>query len=79
MFDRTRRRWVKTDWLAWGACMSGRDEDFVSMFAPIFKYANSTPSRHPFTDLFDTVRGTQSMGGFIARPVIGGIFAKVLL
>lgn len=44
----------------------------------IFKFANETPTRVPLTDLYDTVTGAASRGGFIARPVMGGIFAKML-
>ena len=74
-----RHAWVKTDWLSWAACLSGEQDDFEAIMAPVFAYVNSTPSRTPFTDLYDTVSGKQSMGGFIARFVIGGIFAKMLL
>lgn len=74
-----RHTWVKTDWLSWAACLSGEQDDFEAIMAPVFAYVNSTPSRTPFTDLYDTVSGKQSMGGFIARFVIGGIFAKMLL
>jgi hypothetical protein len=74
-----RHTWVKTDWLSWAACLSGNDDDFEAIFAPIFMFANTTESRHPFTDLYDTVSGAQTWGGFIARPVIGGIYAKLLL
>ena len=73
-----RHTWVKTDWLSWAACMSGEQADFEDMLRPIFKFANSTPSRHPFTDLYDTVSGKQSWGGFIARFVIGGLFARLM-
>lgn len=76
---RSRRLSSRGAGLSWAACMSGSADDFAEMFGPIFKFANSTPDRHPFTDLYDTVTGKQSMGGFIARPVIGGIFAKILI
>ena len=74
-----RHNWVKTDWLSWAACLSGEQADFEAMLRPIFTYANSTPSRAPFTDLYDTVSGKQSMGGFIARFVIGGLFARLMM
>ena len=70
---------MKTDWLSWAACLSGAQADFEAMLRPIFTYANSTPSRAPFTDLYDTVSGKQSMGGFIARFVIGGLFARLMM
>lgn len=80
-----RHTYVKTDWLSWAAAMAstvdrtGKDEDFHFIMDPIFKFCNETPSRNPFTDLYATDTGVQSMGGFIARPVIGGLFARMLL
>ena len=48
--------------------------------APVtFKYTNETASRYPFTDLYYTDSGKQVWGSFIARPVIGGLFAKMLV
>ena len=74
-----RHSWVKTDWLSWVAALGETTEEWATLFAPIFRFANTTSSRHPFTDLYDTQTGLQSWGSFIARPVIGGIFAKMLL
>ena len=59
--------------------MTTTPSDFHSIFDPIFNSQNETQSRWPFTDLYDTTTAKQSMGGFIARPVIGGIFAKMIL
>ena len=74
-----RHTYVKTDWLSWVAALSPTAEGFHALFDPIFKYCNETVSRNPFTDLYDTVHGTQWWGGFVARPVIGGLFAKMLV
>ena len=74
-----RHTYVKTDWLSWAAAMTSSNADFHTIMDPIFKFANETQSRNPFTDLYDTVSSKQSTGGFIARPVIGGLFAKMLL
>ena len=52
--------------------------DFHSIMDPIFKFANETATRVPFTDLYDTTTGKAASGGFIARPVMGGLFAKML-
>lgn len=75
-----RHTYVKTDWLSWAAAMTADDDDFRVFIDPIFQFANTTQSRGPFTDLYDTVTGKQTHeSSFIARPVIGGLFAKVLM
>lgn len=74
-----RHTWVKLDWLAWAATMATSDTDFRILFSPIFKYVNETQSRRPMSDLYDTLTGLDSMSGFIARPVVGGVFARCLL
>ena len=75
-----RHTYVKTDWLSWAAAMTADDDDFRAFIDPIFLFANTTQSRGPFTDLYDTVTGEQTHeSSFIARPVIGGLFAKMLL
>ena len=43
----------------------------------VYTYANTTPSRVPFSDLYDTISGDQD--GFQARPVQGGMFALLAL
>jgi len=75
-----RHTYVKTDWLSWVAAMANTEEQFHAIMDPIFKFANETSSRFPFTDLYDTKTAEISMpGAFIARPVMGGLFAKMLL
>ncbi len=43
----------------------------------VYTYANTTPQRVPFSDLYDTISGNQN--AFQARPVQGGIFALLAL
>lgn len=76
----SRHTYVKLDWLAWGATMADDDADFHKMMDPIFSQANDTSCRVPLTDLFDTVTATCAYGkrAFVARPVVGGVFAKML-
>jgi len=74
-----RHTYIKTDWLSWAAAMADDDETFHELFDPIFHFANTTVDRNPFTDLYNTVSGRQTWTSFIARPVIGGIFAKMLV
>ena len=76
----SRHTYVKLDWLAWGATMADTTADFHKMADPIFNQANNTACRVPLTDLFDTVTATCAYGkkAFVARPVVGGVFAKML-
>ena len=74
-----RHTYVKTDWLSWGAAMADNEEDFHAIMDPIFKFANETSTRVPFTDLYDTTTGRAASSAFVARPVMGGLFAKMLV
>lgn len=69
--------YAKSDWeLFTAAWLSGYpvSRDLISQ---VYAYANTTPSRVPFSDLYDTISGHQV--GFQARPVQGGIFALLAL
>jgi Domain of unknown function (DUF1793) len=48
--------------------------DLIQM---VYTYANTTPSRVPFSDLYNTFTGKQVK--FQARPVQGGVFALLAL
>ena len=76
----SRHTYVKLDWLAWAATMADDDASFHKMMDPIFAQANRTQCRVPLTDLFDTITATCAYGerAFVARPVVGGVFAKML-
>ncbi len=71
-----RATFTKTDWQAWVAATAS-EEQFTDIFAHIFKFANETPDRVPFTDWYDTLSGHQT--GFRARPVMGGLYARAML
>jgi len=73
-----RHTYVKTDWLAWAAAMANAS-DAARIHGMLFDFANQTRDRNPFTDLYDTVSGNQTWISFIARPVVGGLFAALLL
>ena len=64
------------DWALWSIAPARRDTDFESLLEPIWRYANETPSRVPLSDWFVTTDAKQR--GFQARPVVGGIFIRML-
>jgi hypothetical protein len=75
-----RAQYTKLDWLVWSACLTGRQDDFDAMLAPLANWLEGTPDRVPLSDWFDTETGKQiGVGGFRARPVVGGVFIKLLL
>jgi len=76
----SRHTYVKLDWLSWGAAMADDDASFHALQDPIYKQAQATSCRVPLTDLFDTVSAICAYGpkAFVDRPVVGGVFAKML-
>jgi hypothetical protein len=72
----SRKKLTKTDWTLWSATLSENQSDFEALISPIYEYLNHTTARSPFVDLYDTddVHGD----GMHARPVIGGVFIKML-
>mmetsp|Transcript_168114 Transcript_168114/g.539925 ORF Transcript_168114/g.539925 Transcript_168114/m.539925 type:complete len:699 (+) Transcript_168114:90-2186(+) len=75
-----RHTYVKLDWLSWAAAMADDDASFQAMHDPIYDQGQDTACRVPLTDLFDTVSASCAYGkeAFVARPVVGGVFAKML-
>ncbi|MFH0760059.1 MAG: DUF4965 domain-containing protein [Bacteroidota bacterium] len=71
-----RERWTKTDWILWTATMAEKRSDFDALFSPVFNFVNATPQRVPVTDWY--VVDNAYLEGFQARPVIGGLFIKLL-
>ena len=64
------------DWALWSIALARNPADFQALFDPIFRYANETPSRMPLSDWFMTKTGERR--DFRARPVVGGIFVKLM-
>ena len=70
----SRKTYTKLDWELWSATMASSPEQFRQLVAPLAKWADTTPSRVPMTDWYDTVSGKHE--GFQARSVVGGLFIK---
>ncbi|MCX6238866.1 MAG: DUF4965 domain-containing protein [Bacteroidia bacterium] len=72
----SRKRYTKNDWITWTATMADKQEDFKTLFDPIYHFAETTPQRVPLSDWYDT--DNAKMIGFQARSVVGGFFIKML-
>ncbi|MCX6358554.1 MAG: DUF4965 domain-containing protein [Armatimonadetes bacterium] len=64
------------DWALWSIALAGKPADFEEMLEPIYRYAHETPTRVPLSDWFVTTTGKRQ--GFQARPVVGGLFIRLL-
>lgn len=72
----SRQRYTKNDWITWTATMADSQDDFRTLFDPVYHFANSTPQRVPLSDWYITDNAI--MVGFQARSVVGGFFIKML-
>jgi hypothetical protein len=72
----SRTKLTKTDWSVWSATMAPNGADFQAIVNPIYDYLNDTTSRQPFVDSYLT--NDHRSDGMHARPVIGGVFIKML-
>jgi Domain of unknown function (DUF5127)/Domain of unknown function (DUF4965)/Domain of unknown function (DUF1793)/Concanavalin A-like lectin/glucanases superfamily/Domain of unknown function (DUF4964) len=73
----SRNNYTKADWELWVAAGMGSSVFTQYIINSIYSFANSSSSRVPFSDWYDTSSGNQV--GFQARPVIGGLFALATL
>lgn len=71
-----RETYTKLDWITWTATLTQKREDFDALVSPIIAFLNATPDRSPMTDWYQTK--TARKVGFTARPVVGGVFLKML-
>jgi hypothetical protein len=65
------------DWAMWSIALARDPKDFAALVEPIFRYANETPSRVPLSDWYNTQTG--AMIGMQARPVVGGLYIKMIM
>ncbi|MGA2618483.1 MAG: DUF4965 domain-containing protein [Thermoguttaceae bacterium] len=72
----SRTRLTKTDWSIWSATMAEEPADFQALISPIYDYLNRTTARSPLVDSY--VTDNAASDGMHARPVIGGVFIKML-
>ncbi|KAF2997083.1 hypothetical protein E8E13_002957 [Curvularia kusanoi] len=77
--DTRNRYYTKSDWELF--CAAIASEETRDMFiSDLAKWVNETPTSKPFTDLYQTNDGSFPPGiEFKARPVMGGLFALLLL
>ena len=68
---------TKADWTVWTASLADSQADFEAMIAPMANYLEKTPDRVPFADGY-FVDKLSHYNFFHARPVIGGVFARML-
>jgi hypothetical protein len=72
----SRTKLTKTDWSFWNATLATNEADFEYLTSPIYDYLNDTTARSPFVDSYIT--DDAHSDGMHARPVIGGVFIKML-
>ena len=72
----SRTKLTKTDWSFWSATLADNQADFETLISPIYDYLNQTTARSPFVDSY--VTDDVHSDGMHARPVIGGVFIKML-
>lgn len=68
---------TKADWTSWIAAISRDQQQQNTLISKLYRFANESPDRVPLSDFYDPTNGR--VLGFRARPVMGALFARVLL
>jgi hypothetical protein len=71
-----RKPYTKLDWTIWTASLTSDQSDFEALVAPVVHFLDRTPDRVPMTDWYFVDNGKKA--GFQARPVVGGVFVRLL-
>ncbi|EFX04071.1 glutaminase [Grosmannia clavigera kw1407] len=76
----TRHMWAKADWEVFVAAIAKADTQSLIM-ERLIHFVEATQSNRPLTDLYDATTGNYPVDGpsFMARPVMGGVFALLAL
>jgi hypothetical protein len=72
-----RKSITKLDWEVWTGTLTSNPNQFHDLIHLLTIWADTTTSRVPTTDYYDTISGKQM--GFQARSVVGGVFIKALM
>jgi len=72
----SRTHLTKTDWTVWCATLASNQADFETLTSPIYDYLAATSSRDPLADSY--VTDDIHSSGMHARPVVGGLYIKML-
>ena len=72
----SRTHQTKADWSVWSATLADDPADFQTLVSPVYDYLDQTPARDPLADWYITDDIRNSL--FHARPVVGGLFVKML-
>ncbi|KAJ5668292.1 uncharacterized protein N7477_006862 [Penicillium maclennaniae] len=74
----TRHTYTKSDWQCFSAAIASTSTR-ATFFKDLATWVNETPTNRPLTDLYDTISGNYPTTTFVARPVVGGAFAPLLV